>query len=130
ERDSGVEPVAVEFLDLFARREPPQMQEAFAVVARVDGLADGLPRALELDRIVDLARGSPIRAESQVDPHIGVGADVPHPCRPRGRALDRELRWTQRNDVHPVSVTDRADALAHPLTALGPRGRDHREADR
>src|SRR6266702_2709645 len=73
ERDAGVKPVTVQRLDLCARRQPAQMQKAFSVVTSVDRLADRLPCALELERIVDFARASRVGAQAKVKSHARIG---------------------------------------------------------
>lgn len=55
ERDAGVEPVAVQLLDLRARGQPAQVQVALAVVEQRDGVAHRAPGLLELSWIGDLA---------------------------------------------------------------------------
>src|SRR5439155_13087300 len=112
ERDPGVEPVAVERLDLLPRGKPAQVQGALVVVDQVDRLADRLPRVFELDWVVDLSRDPRIVPAADSQLHVRVGAQVPDPGRDGVGTLDRE-RWRAKLDEeHLLSPSDCPDAFA------------------
>src|SRR5580704_17961659 len=120
ERDSGVEPVAVELLDLRPRWQPAQVQVALAVVEQVDRLAQRLPRLLQLCRLLALPGDARERPAADPQAHARVRPDVPQPPCGGRRAGHRQRGGPQLDEVRPVATADHADALASRLAGPAP----------
>ncbi len=125
EWDAGVEPVAVQILDLGPGRAAAQMKTALAVVDEVHCLADCLSCLLQLGRVTDLSRDTGTGSAPQSQANVRVASHVPHPERDGQGSLDCQCGRAEHYDVHLVVAPDRTNVVPALLAGLSSGRREH-----